>query len=963
VFIPVGVVHAMMSLLSIHEHSSKAIQWIWYSLCSLCASSEIVSQLEESGVCKLAVDQMSKFLLEEEVALGIISVVTILGKYPSLNQSLRNEGVVSLLVECLSMHFKNAEVVEEACIGMNIFLRSRYHHNHHDAIENGGSTDLQYDLTVADKIKLYTKQHVVSGSKLCSLLMEIWTKYQTQERIIEESIKVLSTLVERPDLMISVSIIDTDSPITNLGVDQSIINEKLDQLIQTVRVQVSDSNFAQLMPKVVQLYQGNGVIIESMLFILSEFLLQDTATPSFSSLISQNSFFELIASVLNNYVDIVRICVLGCQIISLLATENSLLDRIVNDHSHSFLSLDHDSSFNLQKSDDVAAVLLKILARHYQFYYDHNDPDCKTQSNELSIQNSEEDTGVVNTRCDNLLPIVILDLISDFSSRNNELKCKFGSFFGCQTILDTLRYHYRRKKIIVAGCTALSSLTSNVISTDDSTSSRRFAQSVAIIRLCNDYDICGLIVDLSLLYQNDQEVLYFVCILVDSICSISESRKVLCERGVCLSLLVGLQTFRSGEGFVTVALSALGSLYEHGPSQSLAQTQITSSSDLAILLDIATRNVGNAVISQCCCRLLAFMAAGPNALLQSTLFHCGIVETVISILEKYHDESLDTTKFALLAIANLAYNQHDIVDLMHQRNVHRMTVRILQKYFREDFIVEACCRSICSLSKFSAEFGNLGVCELVLEALSTHSDSPAVLEWVCRAIGVLAEDRMNVIKLCEHHGPENIVATLEKHLQKENSLVQLSRKVLFKSTDGNATVSDAGMGSTSTTILHSVNGSSLSFARTSMNKEDKMPKNFLYAMGDSILKFNSFFHKSNATKHSDNANMNEGSVQWGIMAIYYMLKGSDCDSMYQQILYECGICNIIHNIILKYVETESISLACCKAIVTLCKGNEVMSSRFGAIGVCSQIVEIMQIFPASEKVWLLLLRRHMLVIQ
>ena len=86
------------------------------------------------------------------------------------------------------------------------------------------------------------------------------------------------------------------------------------------------------------------------------------------------------------------------------------------------------------------------------------------------------------------------------------------------------------------------------------------------------------------------------------------------------------------------------------------------------------------------------------------------------------------------------------------------------------------------------------------------------------------------------------------------------------------------------------------------------------------------------------------------MAIYFMLKGSDCDSLYQQILFDSGICDIIFKLFLKYEENEPIVLACCKAVVTLANENTAITQRLGAVGICNQIVEIMQIYPSSAKV-------------
>lgn len=459
------------------------------------------------------------------------------------------------------------------------------------------------------------------------------------------------------------------------------------------------------------------------------------------------------------------------------------------------------------------------------------------------------------------------------------------------------------------------------------------------------------------------------------------------------------------------------------------------------------------------------MSAGPNATLQQLLYSTGLVNVLIKILYRYADDSMDTVKFALLGIANVCYGNKNIatyiqglnlVDLSFVRsrdassfdkvddsssavhssidntsydmktsdktsgiensegevitNICELILHIFQKYYQFDYITEACCRCISSgLSIYSLEFGQLGTCEVILQALACHrngnnatnnsSNADAVLEWICRTIGVLAEEKYNVVMLCDFHAPENIVSTLSYHLQYENSLLSLSRKVLFKSSSNSSTAtgnanfvsslsSAAGSGngedddsvnvqttqilgslsSGSTTIHHAINNSQFSASNNVNQHSSTTPNNALITSSSRssstlaktfrALGLSKFISSTNAVSNAietnfemnSSSNSSLGSVLWGILAIYYLLRGSDCNPVYQQILLDCNICDIIYKLLLKYEENESIALACCKVIVTLVKGNIQVSSRMGNVGICQRIVEIMQIYPSSIKI-------------
>lgn len=148
----------------------------------------------------------------------------------------------------------------------------------------------------------------------------------------------------------------------------------------------------------------------------------------------------------------------------------------------------------------------------------------------------------------------------------------------------------------------------------------------------------------------------------------------------------------------------------------------------------------------------------------------------------------------------------------------------------------------------------VGACEIILEALSIHSLTDAVLEWVCRAIGVLASVKSNVIILCEYHAAEKIVETLQKHLYYDNSLLQLSRKVLFSKSNGSNT-STTDTSQYRTTILHTIHEKSTNLGPSTTSSSNT----FLGSMTSGFSRLNIFSGTESVAKHNKSKTTSENA--------------------------------------------------------------------------------------------------------
>ena len=73
-------------------------------------------------------------------------------------------------------------------------------------------------------------------------------------------------------------------------------------------------------------------------------------------------------------------------------------------------------------------------------------------------------------------------------------------------------------------------------------------------------------------------------------------------------------------------------------------------------------------------------------------------------------------------------------------------MKILQKYFNDRNIVEEGCDALKNLAvdaETNSEFGNAGICPLLMEILQKHLDDRDVIYTGCRALCNLAENAEN----------------------------------------------------------------------------------------------------------------------------------------------------------------------------------------------------------------------------
>ncbi|RYG69840.1 hypothetical protein EON64_01705 [archaeon] len=126
--------------------------------------------------------------------------------------------------------------------------------------------------------------------------------------------------------------------------------------------------------------------------------------------------------------------------------------------------------------------------------------------------------------------------------------------------------------------------------------------------------------------------------------------------------------------------------------------------------------------------------------------------------------------YACAAIASIASGHEANSAKFNDFGVCKLVLRVLSRYMDYEEVVEAACQAVFGLKLLNDTLGQGGACEYVLQALTLHPSSSAVAEWVCRAIGSLAESKFNKIEFEKHQVAKVITSTLQRHVGSEGIL-------------------------------------------------------------------------------------------------------------------------------------------------------------------------------------------------
>lgn len=1010
----------ILRCLHYYSTSPSVMQWAWYAISSLTQSPDLAVTLGDIGICRIIGDMLLRYKSNADIIQWVAISISELSMEPSLHKAFEAERTCKLMVEALATLLEVEEVVEECCFAIANIIRydvemptvmltvnSDVSSNVmptvssdisidgsstiSSTVSSDGSSNVmptvsstvsisQYSKDFAEYSKFAIKKDLFTNTCIIDLLItKIFPSSieRSNDMVIRQAMYLLSNLVKRFDYAAFKKLFMVDN--NELCEANSQEYSELLALVDKMTRHIYDAagHVMKVFGKVLAKFSSSSEVVEFALHVLSEVFHREAGD---AVKVSGGGMLTVVTCSMLTQVHNARVCEYGVNIYNAVMSKKGNMAKFAQvsismASSPSSETLNAAEGINPQTSAgsgsgaavvwDCAYAIAQVGLLHYT-----TQPD---------------------------LIISILSLINELSASSLAMQIRLGQAGVCKMILQIIECHkFSSPNIIITACTTVSNLTTfdyvnntaaaggheggGVITTDVHENNQLFY----------DAGICEIMVGLLDLFSSNQEVLFFVLIAIDSVAGFDECRCKFARLHASLMILQAINDYLCIEGLITVALSTLGSLLQPGgasPSQPLAQAGLLDQqlcvplpvhadvmakaymrvNPLLTLSTCERKYSSNAIICQCFCRVVAFMCTHNKALQDlmcnddSTFNFC---DRVMDILTVYTSQDHDTLKFACLAVAELASGDNAAtIGRFQDLQVTQVVSTVLLKYYSIDAIAEACCRVIVSLSGLNGDFGQCGACELVIKALKVHSTQEAVLEWVCRAIGVLAEHPGNVGVLCDNHAPENILLTLQQHLQQDNGLYGLSKKLLSVGTSISGSQSASSgynhaaneLGASyQTTIRHNISSTEKYFS-SSLKKPSRSSSmsslgnifqwgdsSAIHAMGGAMatLQMSAGYHPFSGT----------GTVLWGLLAIYYLLLGSDCNHTYQDILYINGICEVLCKLLSKYMESEHLAMTCFKAIVMSVSNNAVVRDRYGSLGLCSQVVEVMQIYPASVEI-------------
>lgn len=285
--------------------------------------------------------------------------------------------------------------------------------------------------------------------------------------------------------------------------------------------------------------------------------------------------------------------------------------------------------------------------------------------------------------------------------------------------------------------------------------------------------------------------------------------------------------------------------------------------------------------------------------------------------------------YAALAVSTLS-QQNSMVSLaIGELNGAESIVKLFVRYPDHAELVEACCRAIFALKTLNLKWQTLGASELVLQAWQTHANNAAVAEWVCRAIGSLAEYDRNKADLDEGGVCKVVTAALQRHVASDalslSSLVRVATSTTSSSTTSAAAAAGVAQWGC-TAIYYLARGKDAEAFQTKL-----VAAGACEAVARALVKYSEV----------------EAIAQACCRALVVLLFRNDAAKTKMGNL---GVCACVVESLHLFPSSVDVAEWGCRAVAVLSESNEANTAKLALAGACESIPVVLQSHPASESV-------------
>lgn len=363
-------------------------------------------------------------------------------------------------------------------------------------------------------------------------------------------------------------------------------------------------------------------------------------------------------------------------------------------------------------------------------------------------------------------------------------------------------------------------------------------------------------------------------------------------------------------------------------------------------MQILRKYVDSTSISSVACRAISSLTHTGHSDNQTSFSNAGVCYWLVTCLKRHAAEAatggdasdeLAAARYCIKAIASLASDGFETLTgrikipdventvaykttkMLEKEGVCVALISTLKRYLMNEAIAEACCRAIVSLQYLNQALGEADACKGVLAVLNEHTNSEVVSQWGCRAVGSLSLYGRNRRILRVNYACETLAAALQRHVGNESIL----SVVLMRNT------SSAAVALWGCNAMYCL-----------ANWEGKVEKKVV------------------AVKTVEGSEVHPAGT-----ADLDVDEGDELEVA--RLLAAAGACESVAKALVKYSEVETVACACFRAVIALCKGarDSIMrgegtlvgspasiQAKLGNLGVCTNVVESMHMFPSSMEV-------------
>ncbi len=667
------------------------------------------------------------------------------------------------------------------------------------------------------------------------------------------------------------------------------------------------------MLKALSKYERDDLVVEQGLRAISHFVSHDNAQ-IISRLVSCDGC-NVVCKVITRLYENTKLSEYGCNILNELAktdidkSRDKLIAAGVLSSCLTILTSHSGNMYILSRILQVFISLCSVESSSSKIKALSTLPLALTQLLIIYCDKQFEDPADIKSH--QLILELLLVTIKDICKIDG-MRSKLGSDLLLDCLPKVLEKYKSHQSIVIALCFTIATICGgeefchtatllNATGTLSNLSSVDYELSAQLAEVLGARGVCGALINA--LQDNiiDEVVVYPILCAVRSVSALLTNRPRLDLAGACEQIIQCAHTHKHNLAIVETLTNIIGNLALRDITDSAGtQDKLGQCGACAVIGEwLLLYGLTNQALCEAACRATAHLAYG-NEVNADSLATSNTVDTVLKIISN-HLSSNRTVIQGFLVVAILGESRTYICDLFVRGDIAGAIASVLKKNFNSEGIIESSCRAVITLNTQSTKFSAENICEPVVKALVHHMKNESVAHWLCKVIFTLAKNNTNKPLLAKYGACEAITSTLQRHIANETVI-----SVMLMRNTSNTHVAQWGCDAL--------------FSLTTSNPNDQILHNL-----------------PPSPSRSGKTSSDEAGSSKIIME-------------YQRRFVAAGACDAIAKVLIKYNEIEPVAQACCRAVLVLAYGNELVQARLGSLGVCAAIIESLRMFPASAQI-------------